>query len=638
MSLLCDLERNQVEKSEHLVRGSGLDPETKKVSSIRSWGPALATCFGVLALGAALFGISRIKTAEVTQTPSLAMTNPAHSSPLTGYVTAEATQTPSLTMATSSPSELAYYHEYSYYYYWNELISYHFSYWIAANPLPFSYYYTSYLVQLVNYHYFYWFYYLSMPTQNSVLSLTNLQCIIDGFPCQVGVSCPYCCNGYLSYQLTYNHTSNIAACGMYLTNLSAQTPALNSTPSSLANPSTETPAMNSTPSSLSNPSTQTPAMNSTPSSLSNLPGQNSSTPQCWADGVPCKVGSSCKYCCDGYASHVPAYNQTSIGTFCGMQLGSPNINVTNATEPECKNITVPPGQDPRPGYKGPGFKIRNDTPWPVEISLEMDGPLPNYHRVIQPGQYYFQETGGVWFTVKAVIRPDGQGQITPFDTWMPIAEHIMTAAMIVGTAGTAAPAAIPAAVLVGGVARTFSERAIVLIGSRLVGMGMRAGTALRIATRGVTLTEEIVKKLPKYAKLTEEELKGAIDEDALEVKETGVYAGLPFPPQTMQTFKITGGPNIINYLLDGGECVPVLQSTPLKLERPCLDDGIPCTHGASCKDCCNADSFWPDKFLQSCGQMPCYEDGTVCAWGTTCKSCCNGSHYRVWPPAGLCGP
>lgn len=53
---------------------------------------------------------------------------------------------------------------------------------------------------------------------------------------------------------------------------------------------------------------------------------------------------------------------------------------------------------PNPGRDGPGFRIQNKTPWPVEVSLWQTGPL--YFELIQPGQYFYRETGAVWFTVK----------------------------------------------------------------------------------------------------------------------------------------------------------------------------------------------------------------------------------------------
>ena len=111
---------------------------------------------------------------------SLMMANPAQNSSLTGSKIVDAT--PSLTMAnpasSSSQSELVFYHQYSYFYYLEQLISYCYSYiqMMVANPaqIAYSYYYTSYLLQLVNYHYFFYcFYYKSMTTQISILSPMN---------------------------------------------------------------------------------------------------------------------------------------------------------------------------------------------------------------------------------------------------------------------------------------------------------------------------------------------------------------------------------------------------------------------------------------------------------------------------------
>lgn len=81
---------------------------------------------------------------------------------------------------------------------------------------------------------------------------------------------------------------------------------------------------------------------------------------CIEDGDPCIQYVTCETeCCNGGDY---GYDDIQMRTVCGTFLP---VDVKSV----CVNDPIPNGTIPFPNYKGPGFLIKNDTPWPLEISL-----------------------------------------------------------------------------------------------------------------------------------------------------------------------------------------------------------------------------------------------------------------------------
>jgi hypothetical protein len=66
----------------------------------------------------------------------------------------------------------------------------------------------------------------------------------------------------------------------------------------------------------------------------------------------------------------------------------------------------------------PGFIIKNETQWPLTISLDQVGPL--YYGLTKPGEEFVRSTGAVWFTISARVSLDEKCSIGPWDVAIPI--------------------------------------------------------------------------------------------------------------------------------------------------------------------------------------------------------------------------
>ena len=214
--------------------------------------------------------------------------------------------------------------------------------------------------------------------------------------------------------------------------------------------------------------------------------------------------------------------------------------------------------------KTPGFVIKNDTIWPLQISLNQVGPL--YFDVIQPGEYFVKDTGAVWFTIKASIFLDEKTRITDWDAVLPVAEIVGTVILAAVTAGAAAYAAGPALAAAGaagvsGVTGLSSAGALATAtaASTLVGAGFSATSALVIGGvvvggTGAALTSTATAALTDIFKT-----------ENISVSKPGCYAGEPFPFETEITpWRITGGPT---YRKGPGESQVDVVGCPLIIEQ-----------------------------------------------------------------------
>ena len=77
---------------------------------------------------------------------------------------------------------------------------------------------------------------------------------------------------------------------------------------------------------------------------------------------------------DGYCDSTGGYNTAGCGNdggdCCSQTCADGDYTCGEAGyDCNCESTAIVQANVPNPGSIGPGFKIRNDTPWPVEISL-----------------------------------------------------------------------------------------------------------------------------------------------------------------------------------------------------------------------------------------------------------------------------
>jgi len=315
---------------------------------------------------------------------------------------------------------------------------------------------------------------------------------------------------------------------------------------------------------------------------------------CYADAadraLPVLKGSSksvdqCSDLCDGYKYFARQWkgecwcgndSYSKHGSSTGCDCMGPNVGAwkqcvyeKNSTG-SCKSVSRVNTAEPNRGRTGPGFKILNDTPFPIEVSIGQTGPL--YWELIQPGKWMYRETGAVWFTLKAYTRFDGKAQIDHWAAVVPVLVIVGSVAAAIATAGSST--AISASVAAGGAAGSVSGAAVVAVAQVLVAAGLKAGTALYVTTSaaaatGAVITSTGVTMAVKEAVMDDIGLK----EDHVYASDAGVYAGYPWPfEQKTQAIRVTGGhPGFEAGTTEKGECVTVFDKSKLtNLKFECI--------------------------------------------------------------------
>ncbi len=190
----------------------------------------------------------------------------------------------------------------------------------------------------------------------------------------------------------------------------------------------------------------------------------------------------------------------------------------------------------------PGFIIRNDTIWPLQISLRQVGPL--YFDVIQPGQSFVRDTGAVWFTVHAAIFLDEKDRITDWDAVTPVAIIAGGMLLSVVTAGAATFAA-------GGLAVAAAISSVALSATAITAQSVistvTAASALDGAGFSKTAVLVINGEVVEAGKTLSAAGKAAFDDifkrENISLTSLGCYAGPPWPFRREVTpLRITGGP------------------------------------------------------------------------------------------------
>lgn len=175
----------------------------------------------------------------------------------------------------------------------------------------------------------------------------------------------------------------------------------------------------------------------------------------------------------------------------------------------------------------PGFNIKNNTLWPLEISLRQIGPL--YWGVTDPGKTFSRSTGAVWFTIQASVSLDGKEHITKWDAIWPIGAVVGAIAIGALTGGYGAFAA----------AGTIASS----IGSLSVA-GITASMASTLIGGGIAATEAIVISGATLGALTSSAastaLAGIFSKENASVSKMGCYAGW----SGHKGYTISGGPTL----------------------------------------------------------------------------------------------
>lgn len=191
----------------------------------------------------------------------------------------------------------------------------------------------------------------------------------------------------------------------------------------------------------------------------------------------------------------------------------------------------------------PGFSIKNDTIWPLQISLSQVGPL--YFDVIQPGQWFTRDTGAVWFTLKAAIFLDEKDRITNWDAIAPVAIAVGSAILTIATAGAAgfaggviAAATITGAVIGAGIKDLASDSVVstVTAASSLEGAGFSK-------TAPMVVEGHVIDPKGALSPAAEAALKRVFSTENISLRSAGCYAGPPWPfRRELTPLRITGGP------------------------------------------------------------------------------------------------
>jgi len=216
--------------------------------------------------------------------------------------------------------------------------------------------------------------------------------------------------------------------------------------------------------------------------------------------------------------------------------------IESVTPPVVQGVAEALAASPTPALISPGFIIKNETIWPLQISLNQVGPL--YFGVIQPGEYFVRDTGAVWFTIKAAVFLDERNRITDWDAVLPVALIVGSVILAAVTAGAAAYAGGPALAAAGaagvsGVAGLSSAGALATAtaASTLVGAGFSAGASLVIGGAVVGGAGTALSATATAA------LKDIFKTENVSDSVVGAYAGPPWPFRTTVTpWRVTGGP------------------------------------------------------------------------------------------------
>jgi hypothetical protein len=200
-------------------------------------------------------------------------------------------------------------------------------------------------------------------------------------------------------------------------------------------------------------------------------------------------------------------------------------------------------------HKSPGFRFENNTIWPVAFSLDQVGCL--HHAVIPaatvengklvPGVFN-QDTGAVWFTLRASIKPDGADH-GEWECAQPIVDLVVQAALTVATAGS----------VTGLVGASNLAKVAATSGFKAANIAYQAGKAVSGAQWALSIAKTVSVNTGKLiAANLGEDYQNSLGFPNTDVVLYGQYAGYsaPFQCDAMPIYEITGGP-VFNTTADG---------------------------------------------------------------------------------------
>lgn len=192
---------------------------------------------------------------------------------------------------------------------------------------------------------------------------------------------------------------------------------------------------------------------------------------------------------------------------------------------------------------GPGFRIINNTNWPVEVSLDQVSCL--YYGVAPAGQAFDRNTGAVWFTISAQQQLDTVERKALSTCVLPVAAIVGSIVLAALTAGVGAAIAAPAAgTLAAAMAPIVTATSVTVTGAAIAGGATAGGVSTLVTTAiGTALKAN-----------GQGELKGQ-------------YAGPPWPFRcdVKPTYTITGGWGKTTKDTGGNVVIPL--GTPLKITK-----------------------------------------------------------------------
>jgi len=160
----------------------------------------------------------------------------------------------------------------------------------------------------------------------------------------------------------------------------------------------------------------------------------------------------------------------------------------------------------------PGFRITNDSNWPLLVSLNQVGCL--YYHTLKPGEVKVWNTGAVWFSINASLRLSGK-KLSDLEV---AKDCVLPVAMVVGAAYSAAMAAADPA-----------------SGASALSMFLAVPKAVGVSN---------LKRIGiNAAKAVYTSLDNGLPENVTVASVHGAYAGPPWPGRCthMPEYKITGG-------------------------------------------------------------------------------------------------
>ena len=209
---------------------------------------------------------------------------------------------------------------------------------------------------------------------------------------------------------------------------------------------------------------------------------------------------------------------------------------------KCSEITTPTYSSKT--LNGPGYLIRNETDFDLDVSLDNFGPL--YYGLIKPGETFVRDTGPWLFTISAAISTNGVPKTDIWDAIVPIVDAVITAVSAAFTGGAALG-------IKGGIYAAYQSAS-------------KLGKVLRGAKKAWNIIDKTKKLKGKIEKVNDvnEFISNQMDETFTFAEEVAVASGIW--GLKVPVYRVVGGPK--KPCIDDEGTVTVRESEPLKITGP----------------------------------------------------------------------